>query len=237
MTEAERRFRKNLVAGAMVVAPVMILIGLAIQSSVYSGDNEALYLASIRENADAFWVGNVVAGFGALLLPLVMLGLVHLIRVRKRIYGTVAGTIACMGAFGLGGAWLVGSLFEYQMAHESNQAAMVSLEKSLDSDATAPLIAIWGGFFFGMILVTIGLFLARSIPRWTAGLLAVATIGVFLSDGGSAGELIANGLLTAAFCAIAWSIWKRTPDEWERGELPASQAARQAEPDPSPAAA
>jgi MFS family permease len=236
MTEADRRFRKNLVAAAMVAGPLLILIGIVISSSVYSGDDEARYLASIREHKDAFWIGNVISATGALLLPLVFLGLAHLVRVRKRIFGTVAGVIGCIGAFGIGGAWLFGSLMEYQMAMQPQRAAMVALEKNIENDAFAPLFFIWVGFMLGLVLMAIGLLLARTVPRWTAILLAVAIVAFFVSNGGIT-EIIANVLLTVAFSAIAWTIWKRTPDEFEAGEMPADMRPAASDRSPAPAAA
>lgn len=233
MTEADRRFRKNVIAAAMLLGPLLILIGILISSPIYSGDDETRYLASIAEHRDAHWIGNVVSAAGALMLPLAMLGAVHLVRVRKRIFGTVAGVVALIGAFGIGGAWLVISLIDYVLALQPERAAMVALQKEMESQAMVPLIFIWGGFVIGMLLVGIGLLLARTVPRWTAILFLVAVAGFFVSADG-ASEIIANVLLVAAWGSVAWSVWKRTPDEWERGDLPAET--RQ-QPEPAPAAA
>ena len=236
MTEADRRFRKNLVVFCLIAAPLLLSIGDVITSGIYEDDNDAKYLANIAANETQFYVGNLIGAAGAFFLPIATLGLVHLVRVRKRIYGTVAGVVALVGAFGMGGAYLVGSLFEYIMAQQPDRVAMVALMKDLESDATTPLFFIWMGFFIGILLVGIGLLLARTVPRYAAAGVIVAFVALFMSEGGVT-SAIAGSLIVAAWGAIAWSIWKRTPEQFENGDLPDEQRPAQAMPEPAPASA
>ena len=235
MTEADRRFRKNLVVFCLIAAPLLLTIGDVITTGIYDGDDDAKYLANIAANETQFYVGNLIGAAGAFFLPIATLALVHLVRVRKRIFGTIAGVVALVGAFGMGGAYLVGSLFEYIVAQQPDRAAMVGLIKDLESDAAAPLMVIWMGFFVGILLVGIGLLLARTVPRYAAAGVIVAFVAMFISEGGIM-SAIAGSLIVAAWGSIAWSIWKRTPEQFENGDLPEEQQ-RPAQAAPEPAAA
>lgn len=219
MTEADRRFRKNLVAVCLVAAPLLIGIGELIASGLYDGDDEAKYLANIAENETRYYVGNMVSIAGAFCLPIAMLGLAHLVRVRKRIFGTIAGAVALVAAFGMPGAWLGGTIIEYIAAQQSDRVAMAALLKDMESDAAIPIFIVWIGFMLGLILLGIGLMLARTVPRWMGAGVIVSVVALFMSEG-DVGTAIASAVIVAAWGAIGWSIWKRTPAQWENGELP-----------------
>lgn len=235
MTEADRRFRKNLVAVCLVAAPLLIGIGELISSGLYDGDDEAKYLANIADNEARYYVGNMVSIAGAFCIPIAMLGLAHLVRVRKRIFGTIAGAIALVAAFGMPGAWLGGTIIEYIAAQQADRAAMAALLSDMESSAAIPVFVVWVGFMVGLILLGIGLILARTVPRWMGAGVIVSVVALFMSEG-DVGSAIASAVIVAAWGAIGWSIWKRTPEQWENGALPdveppASRAA------PAPAAA
>jgi hypothetical protein len=235
MTEADRRFRKNLVAACLVMAPLLITIGQIVAGGI-DEDEQAAYLARIAANETEFYVGNLISIAGAFLIPLAVLGLVHLVRVRRRILGTVVGVVVLVGAFGLPGAWLAGSLIEYVAAQQPDRAAMAGLLRDLESDAAIPIFVVWISFTLGLLLTAVGLFVARTVPRWMAGLLAVSVVALFVSDAGVTG-IIAGLVIVAAWGAIGWSIHRRTPDQWAAGELPSARGPVTTEPPASPAVA
>lgn len=235
MTDADRRFRKSLVAACLLGAPLLITIGQLISSSAWD-DDKATYLAAIAADKTQFYVGSMISVAGAFMIPLAVLGLVHLVRVRKRVLGTVVAAIVLVGAFGMPGAWLVGTIFEYIAAQQPDRAAMVALLKDMESGAAAPLFVIWIGFSAGLVLTAIGLFVARTVPRWMAGLLALSVVALFMSGDGVTG-ILAGFFVVVAWGAIAWSIHRRTPEEWAAGELPAADRTAPAEPAGTPAVA
>lgn len=220
MTEADRRFRKTLVAACLLGAPLLIAIGQLVSRGVWE-DDEAAYLASIADSEAQFYIGSMISVAGAFLIPIAVLGLVHLVRVRRRVLGTVVGAVALLGAFGMPGGWLAGTIFEYIAAQQADRAAMVGLLADLESGAAAPLLVMWMAFSIGLLLLAVGLFVARTVPRWSAALLGVSVVALFAADGGVTGA-VASAVIVAAWGSIAWSIHRRTPAEWAAGELPAA---------------
>lgn len=202
-------------------APLLIAIGQIVSGGIWE-DEEAAYLASIADSEAQFYIGSMISVAGAFLIPIAMLGLVHLVRVRKRILGTVVGAIALLGAFGMPGGWLAGTVFEYVAAQQADRAAMAGLLADLEGGAAAPLMVMWMAFSLGLLLLAVGLYVARTVPRWSAALLGVSVIALFAADGGVAGT-VASVVIVAAWGSIAWSIHRRTPDQWAAGELPTAR--------------
>ena len=234
MTEADRRFRQRLVAVCLLVAPLLIGVGQLITGDVYD-DDEVTLLTNIASDETRVYVGNLVSIAGAFCLPLGILGMVHLVRVRKRVFGTIAGAIALFAAFGMPGTWLAGSIVEYIAAQQPDKAAMAALLADMESDAAIPVFLVWISFMLGTLLLGIGLILARSVPRWAGAGVIVAMLSFFAAEG-TVGEIISSIVVTAAFGAVAWSIWTRTPEQWENGELPpSSRGTAPATAEPSPA--
>lgn len=236
MTEADRRFRKSVVVVCLVAGPLLIAIGQAVTSGIHE-DDQAAMLASIAAEDIRYYAGSMISVVGAFLTPIAILGLVHLVRVRKRAIGTVAGVIVLIGAFGMPGAWLAGTLIDYMASQQADRAAMAALLGDLESGAAVPMFVVWISFMLGILLLAIGLFVARTVPRWTAVLLGVSVVALFAGEG-DVGSVVASVVIVAAWSSVAWSIHRRTPDQWAAGELPDSRpsATTQAPPQ-TPAAA
>jgi hypothetical protein len=208
-------FRRTAAAvGLMSTAGLMVVSVLL--SPEFPGDFESL-LAEI----DAGGTGASVSAFTFALaqLPFVagVLGVGHLLRDRTPVLSNVGTSLAVVGAFGhsvYGGVSMVQLSMADDVANRSVHAAV------LDSVESGPAVAFMAmgllGTVLGLLLLSIGVWRAHVLPRWTApalwGFLVVEFVGSNVSDW--AGQ-VSGILYVAALGALAVAVLRSPVASWE----------------------
>lgn len=190
------RVRRYLLAGAMVLCPVLLLTGTALE--VDTGDSGLEEVTLVAAERGQFYASTLLLALGLVLLTPTALGLMQLARRRGGALATigggllfVAGSAAAAGIFMYGAVLAVASDAGLPR-EEMGQFARVASE----SGYTAPPFFL--GFFgisIGLVLLGIALLRARTVPRWMPALLVVGAFTTFFGQGGTAVTLLTTSPL------------------------------------------
>ena len=171
-----------------------------------------------------FWLGAV-------------LGIAHLMRRGSPALSNIGGAVAVVGTLAhavFGGANLITLGMAQDTANRELYAALI--EDFESSPMVAFAMAGLLGTVLGLLLLSIGLFRSRVVPRWIPVLLwsflVVEFVGTALSEYASYVSAIA---LAFAFGALARHVWQSPESDWAGPEAPAAStvATQQRRPTPS----
>ena len=219
MSEAERahRTRKQIAGMCMVVAPALLLISAIVQPELAT--DEATQLGFVADGPDAWYIAQMLAlGAIALAVPAV-LGLMHMLRERRVLFGHVGGALALIGLLAITGA-VAFQLVAWQMAAAgADQAEMAALldRMHVTTGLWIPFFLVPFAFFAGMVVLAAGLALARAVHPLVAACIAVGAVLV------AVGYPIASEALFIAGAAVlwlgvgmtGWMVLGETEDQWE----------------------
>ncbi len=184
--------------------------------------DQAERLAAIDEAGSSGTVSAVFFCVSQLFWLGAVLGIAHLIRRGSPALSSIGGAVAVVGTLAhaiFGGV----NLITLGMAQDTaNRDLYAELIEDFES---SPMIgfAIAGllGTVLGLLLLSVGLFRSRVVPRWIPVLLwaflVVEFVGTGLSDYASYVSAIA---LAFAFGALARHVWQSPASEWAVAEAP-----------------
>ncbi len=222
-------FRRLVCGACMVVAP-LLLLGSSIVGPTTSSTKEASILRAIGGHPDRFYLSPLLAIAGIVLLLPAVLGLMHMLRERRVAFGHVGGALALVGVmmFMLFGGV---SLVQWQMVRGgADRAQMVSLLHRFDHTAGTQVVFVLSlAFLVGIIVLAVGLYLARAV-HWstaTALTIGVVVLQVALFSNTSAWFIVASAILFVAFATVGWRVLSETDEQWDhtpewRGFRPAA---------------
>jgi hypothetical protein len=209
-------FRRTAAAAGLVTTVLLMIVSTVLAPEFPAGS--AAQLAAIDEGG--FRAAVSAFGFTLAQLPFIVgvLGIGHLLRDRAPRLSNVGTGLAVVGGFGhavYGGV----TMLQLEMAADvANRAVHARMLEQLESGPAVAFMAMGlFGTVLGVLLLSIGLFRAGVGPRWVGpalwAFLVVEFAGHAVSDWGSHLAVI---LYTAAFGAIAVTIWQSSEQSWAR---------------------
>lgn len=202
------RFHRIGVASCLLLAAALSLVWTQLQPPF--PDGYAARLAAIDEAGTSAAVSAAVFVVSQLPMLVAVLGIAHLIRPGAPIVSRVGAALAVLGVFGhavFGGINLV----TVQMAGDAgNREVYAGLLERVES-SPAMLFAAAGllGTVLGFVVLALGLWRSRAVPRWVPCLLwafvVVEFVGTSLSDYAT---YVAGVSLLIAFAALARYVWQ-----------------------------
>lgn len=220
--------RRTWTAAALVLAAVLSVAWTALQPPFPSGYAERL--AAVDEAGTSAMVSAALFALSQLPMLAAVLGIAHVARRRAPVAANLGAALAVLGVFGhavFGGV----SLVTVVMAGDSaNRAVHAELLARVESSpvmifAAAGLL----GTVLGLLVLGIGLWRSRAVPRWVPALLWTFLVLEFVGTSLSAyAGYVAGMCFLIVFGTLAAHVWRSPRQEW---------AAAPAEPAAAPAPA
>jgi hypothetical protein len=208
-------FRRTAAAVGLVTTALLMIVSTVL-APPFPG-NFTDQLAEIDQAGSAAAVSAFAFALAQLPFIVGMLGVGHLLRDRAPLLSNIGTTLAVVGGFGhsvYGGVTMV----QLDMAADAaNRAVHVEILEQLESGPTVAFMAMGLlGTVLGILLLSIGLFRSRVVPRWVPvalwAFLVVEFVGSNFSDWASS----ASGVLyVGSLAAIALTIWRSPAAVWQ----------------------
>ena len=221
--------RKTVAGACMVLAPLLFVVAFVISPRLETNAGKQLSVAA--GNADRFYIANLVAMVGLILVVPAVLGVMHMLRERRPEYSAYGGALTLIGVFAAlvrqGVAFVV-----WEMArHGADGAVNTSVLHAVTHDAGTVLPIYILGFVgaLGAVVLAAGLYMARVVDWWMALFFAVGVVcinvafpaaALWLAIVGSAVMLVGLGSMGMMVLRESDADWEHTPDY--RGMRPAA---------------
>ncbi len=208
-------FRRTAGAVALVAAALLMLVSVVLAPELPGGSIDRL--AAVHEGGTSAAVSAVAFTLAQLPFLIGVLAIGHLLRDRAPVLSNVGTSLAVLGGFGhsvFGGL----SLAMLAMAADTpNRAVHADLLEQIESGPAVVFMAMGLlGTVIGILLLGIGLFRARVVPRWVPvvlwAFLAVEFAGSALSEWASSVSVV---LYLIALTGIAVATWRSPISSWE----------------------
>lgn len=218
--EREHHLRKQVGGLALMAAPVLALIGVALTPTLESDEEQ--WLANLADGMNRAWAGHIVGVVSLGVMAFAVFALVHILREREPLFADIGGGVAL---FGIVLSAIYTGMVGMTMTLNDSLVSTRYAAEILHDAATNP-IAITGlvglaVFGVGMLVLAVGLYRAAVIPTLLALGIAVATIGMVAGYTlASTPMLIAAFIVgTAAMAPIGWTVLREADDAWEHTPL------------------
>lgn len=182
-------FRRTLAGLCLIAAPIAMLAS-EVSLSLVSPKNPldtGQQLAIIAENPGTWQLAILLGLLAAILFVPAILGMIHLLRGRGVVLGHIGGGLALIGVLGFAGHQALlsafGEIAKAGTALGLDQGLMVKVTERMEESLIGAIIVLlmWLlGLFFGLILLSVGLYRARFVPIWVAACPALAFVVAFL---------------------------------------------------------
>lgn len=212
-----RHFRRLVAGFCLIAAPVVLLTGALLHPQ--NKDPASAHLAVVADNPSRYYLAHAILLAGVVLFLPAILGIMHLVRERATRFGHIGGGLAMIGLFGAAAIVSVDGIATSQMSQpQANVAEMAALLDRIKESAGTRAIAVVGavGFLFGMLLLAYGLWRARAVQPWMAGLIAAAAITFFIAQvtENQITFAIAFAVYLVALGPLGWRILTESDEEW-----------------------
>lgn len=190
------RVRRHLLAGAMVLCPLLMLVGTALETD--TGDSGLEEITLVAADRGQFFASTTVLAVALAMLAPTALGLMQLARRRGGALATVGGSLLFVGGIAAAaGIYMYGAVVTVASDGDLPREAMGQFsEAASDSVYTAPPFFV--GFFsigIGLVLLGVALMRARTVPVWMPALLVVGALTTFFGEGSTAVLLLTTSPL------------------------------------------
>lgn len=210
---------------ALAVAPILMGAAMLLDLTPFAADTTEL-LALVEENPARWAWANAVFLLAGVAWTVAAIGLF-------RRLGPHSRTIA-VGAAALTAGGVALGLIEATMAYlpglarsGASVAEQVTVVEQLDS--SAPVLAFEVvhiiGWLGGLLLVVIGLFLTRAVPRWAPAMVLMGLVGVLVFVSGP-GLAVASALVAAGTTSTAVHLSRQDQAAAPTAETPSPVGAR-----------
>lgn len=174
--------RRILLGVTMIVAPVLLLFGHLLTVSADSGTDELIQ--GVSAATTLYVASTIMIAFGVLLLPVAFVGMMRFAPARGGTMVTIGAALATVGAIGAGaGNAMFGMVLGSLLPSHPDLAKQV-IAVAGDSAAATWQWQVFYLFPVGLVLMTIGLILARRLPVWVPVTLGVGTLLLLVSGAG-----------------------------------------------------
>ena len=189
-------------ASSLVVGAMCLVLGSALNPSG-SGEGASAAIRAVDEQS-ARWLGMALMYFGAAVA--LTLGLPALLSVfvdRGRRLGALAVVVFSVGVIGTAGYAMLMVFFRALVKADALRPG--GLDDIIGDTGLAVFLYGWiAGFYVGVLLLALALFVARRTPMWSTGLLVVFVALLPLNEViGRVGAVLQVMALAVAFTAIA----------------------------------
>jgi hypothetical protein len=213
-----RGFRKTVAGVCMIAAPALVVVSQVIHPREFS--DEAKWLAEVSANADRQYWAHLLGLFALALAIPGILGAMHMLKERRPALGHIGAGLALFGTVSL--AAVVGTEFvvwQAAKAPATDAAAMTSLiGRIIDSPGMILLYVLALTFPLGLLVLGIGLYLARAAATWEAVLVALPfTVGIVseIAYGPRIIPIVASVLFLIGLGSIGRRVLTESDEEWE----------------------
>jgi hypothetical protein len=208
-------FRRTAVATSLVAAPVLALLSTALQPPFVEGYADRL--ADLDEAGVAGWLSN--ATFIVMQVPMLVafLGIAHLLRHRTPRLANVAAALGVLATFGEAVMGGLGMAYLTMAGDAGNRELFAGVWEQVEGSPVM-LFAMVGflGTVLTIVLLSIGVFRSRIVPRWVPALVWAFLLLEFVGSNLSAFASYAGGLcLLVAYGALAAHVRHTPREEWD----------------------
>ncbi|WP_219418223.1 DUF4386 family protein [Pseudonocardia nigra] len=204
---ARRRHISVVAATSLWAAPLVALAARVLLIPWYQDNQDRpdniRYLTELAAAPVRNDVGAALTFLSAVLFVGAACVLTDIARRRMPRTALAAGALVVVGAFGLASISVISMAFG-EMARVEDRAAMVAL---LDRLMTAPQFAVYSASLFagavGAVLLAIGLYRSRLVPRAAAVLTGIGTAAVMVTAPGPLAPFIVRSAVLA-LAGLAW---------------------------------
>jgi MFS family permease len=211
-----QHLRKTVAGLSMVLGPLLLVV--AFVASPRLETEAAAQLRVAAEHVDRFYLVNLLAMIGVVLMVPAVLGLMHMIRERRPAHGAIGGGLSMLGllatmvSFGI--AFAI-----WRMAADGVQPGDVALLDSIMDTAgiVIPVNIVGFAGAIGFAVLMLGMHLARVIDWWMALCAAVGVVLINLAFplGMLALAILGGALLLVGLGAIGVMVLRESDADWE----------------------
>jgi hypothetical protein len=213
-------FRRTLAGLCLIAAPLALGAAELIRISV-EGDAQATrdQFDQVAASPGAWQVATVLNMLGVVLFVPAVLGLLHLLHHRGAVLGHIGGGLLLIGFLGLA-------------AHNAGYYGMLGVASAPGIDREQ-MVRFWQaaggvpgnivsllmfliGYLLGMVVLGVGLFRARVVPRWTAALVILSLVVSLFAEGSLLIALISSVLLFVGLGAIGLMLLRQSDADWAK---------------------
>ena len=207
-------FRRNAVAACLVLAPLLLLVSSAVQPPFVADHVDRL--ADLDEAGAAGWLSNVLFTVAQIPMLVAFLGIAHVLRARSpRLAnaGSGLGVVATFGEAVMGGTGLV---YLTMASDTANREVFAGVWEEVESSPFMMFAVLgFGGTVLTHILLSIGLFRSRVVPRWVPALVwAFLVMELFVSNLSEYASYAGSLCLLIAFGAVALTVVQSPREAW-----------------------
>jgi hypothetical protein len=209
--------RKTVAGWCMFLAPLLFLVAFVVSPKLETGAGKQLSAAA--DHIHRFYVANLVATVGLILVVPAVLGVMHMIRERQPVFSTVGGVLTLVGVFasmvGQGVAFVV-----WEMArHGADSAANTSVLHAVlhDSGTVIPIYIVGFVGAAGVVVLAAGLWMSHVVDWWMALFFAVGVvcINVAFPAGLLALAIVGSALMLVGLGSMGLMVLRESDADWE----------------------
>ena len=211
-----QHLRKTVAGASMVLGPLLLLV--AFVASPRLETEAAAQLRVAAEHVDRFYLVNLIAMVGIVLMIPAVLGLMHMLRERQPGYGAIGGGLSVLGLLAtmasIGIAFVI-----WRMAADGVQAGDVTLLDSVIDAAGIMIPVNIVGFLgaIGFVVLMLGMYRGHVVDWWMALTAAAGVVLINLAFplGMLALGIVGGALLLVGLGTVGVMVWRETDAEWE----------------------
>jgi hypothetical protein len=203
----------------MIAAPALVVVSQIIHPREFS--DEAKWLAEVSANADPQYWAHLLGLFALALAIPAILGAMHMLKARRPALGHIGAGLALFGVVSL--AAVAGTEFVVWQAAKApgtDTAAMTSLiGRIIDSPGMILLYLLALTLPLGLLVLGIGLYLARAAAAWEAALVAIPfAVGIVseIAYGPRIIPIVTSILFLIGLGSIGRRVLTESDEEWEQ---------------------
>ena len=189
-------------ASALVIGAMSMVLGAVLNP--LSGGGRAAETLRVAGQEDGRWLGMAVMYFlASVFLTLGLPALLSLFVRRGRSLGLVAVGVFSIGAIGLSGFAMLMVFMRTLVIQDLLRST--SLERITNDLGLSIFLYGWvAGFYLGILLIAVALFVARKTPVWVAALMLLFVVALpFAQYLGRVGSALQVLTLAVAFTGVA----------------------------------
>ena len=212
-------------AGALILAPALLLLDNIIHPKEFERDNEARQLAEIAQHPDRWQFAHALGFLAIMIFAVAVLGLAYLVRRHRPRLGLVAGALGLVGLMAFSAVIALDGFTWGTLGEVSNQRGVapttteIALHEVQQSSWSLVYYVPTLGFIVGFTMLAISLGRHGVVPMWAAGLLALGAVAAAIETVviSNAYFIAASAVLLAGGIAVGSAVARMSDDEFARG--------------------